>query len=156
MRWFCLPTFFLLSTLLPAQAGHSAPKILLNINVQTSGEGLPLNQAHSIAVPPNGETILIRTLPEITQRDLVDVQVDASDAVHFRFNHDGQVALNAVTAQNQGRILVLMLNGYILYAPVIDEQISDGELIMPHHLDPKVIQLLQETAQKNLQQAARQ
>lgn len=154
MRLICLSMLFLLLTVPPAQAGHSPPKIMLRIYVQTT-EGLPASQAQPISLPPNGETIQIRAFPEITERDLVDVQADASDAVHFRFNHDGQVALTAVTAQNQGRILVLTINGYVFYAPIIDEQIDNGELVMPHHLDPPILQLLQQVAQENVKEAAR-
>ena len=46
-----------------------------------------------------------------------------------------------------------MLNGYIIYAPVIDEQITNGELILPHSLPPQVLQLLQDVAQKNVRKA---
>jgi len=155
MRLICLSILLLLLGLVSAQAGHSPPKILFRIYVQTVGEGLPANQAQTIPLPPNGEMIQIRAFPEITEHDLVDVQADASDAVHFRFNHQGQVALSAVTAQNQGRILVLMIDGYVFYAPIIDEQLDSGELVMPHHLDPKILKLLQDEAQKNLKEAAK-
>jgi preprotein translocase subunit SecD len=139
--------------LTPARAGSSAPKILLRIYVQTSGEGLPGTEARQITVPPDNETIMIRTIPEVTEGELIAVHADAAGNVHFFFNHQGQVNLNAVTAQNQGRILVVTLDGYIIYAPLIDEQISTGELVMPHPLDPKVLQLLQETAQHNVERA---
>jgi preprotein translocase subunit SecD len=116
---------------------------------------LPATQATQIALPPNGETILIRSMPEITERELVAVEPDASGAVHLRFNHEGQINLDAVTAQNQGRIMVVMLNGTIIYAPVIDEQLSNGELVLPHPLPPQVVQLLQDIAKKNVEEHAR-
>lgn len=139
----------------PAHAGHSPPKIILQIFVQTTGEGMSSTQATTISVPPNGEAIQIRALPEITDHELIDVRADASGAVHLRFNHEGQVVLSAFTAQNQNRLMVVMLNGYVIYAPVIDEQITTGELIVPHPLAPQILQLLQETAQKNAKQQAR-
>jgi len=139
----------------PAQAGHSPPKIVLQIFVQTSGEGLSATQATSISLPPNGEIIQVRALPEITDRELIDAHADPSGAVHLQFNHIGQVVLSAFTAQNQNRIMVLMINGYVIYAPVIDEQITTGELIIPHPLTPETLRLLQETAQKNVRKAAR-
>jgi hypothetical protein len=67
----------------------------------------------------------------------------------------GQVNLNAVTAQNQGRILVVLIDGYVVYAPIIDEQITDGELDLPRPLPAQVLQLLQEVARRNVRQAAR-
>ena len=157
MRPICLlaPLALLLLTLLPAEAGHSAPGILLRIHVQTAGEGLPASQATTITLPPNGETIQIRTLPEVTERELIDVKTDLTGDVRLIFNHTGQVSLSAATAQNQGRILVLMIDGIVTYAPIIDEQITNGELDIPHPLSPQILQLLQETAAKNTKEEAR-
>ncbi len=156
MRRICLPMGFLLLLIVPALAGHSPPKVFLRIHVQTTGEGLPASQATPLSIPPNGETILIRTLPEITERELIDAKPEASGGIRLFFNHQGQVALNAVTAQNEGRVMVVMLNGLIIYAPVIDEQIANGQLVIPHPPpSPVLLQLLQETAQKNVRQASR-
>ena len=155
MRWTYLLMGLLFLTFLPARAGHSPPKVFLRIHVQSPGEGQSPMEVTTVSLPPNGEQIQIRTLPEATEHDLVDVQQDASGVVHLRFNHVGQVNLSAVTAQNQGRILVVLIDGYVVYAPIIDEQITDGELDIPHPIKPEVVQLLQEVVQQNLKQAAR-
>ena len=63
--------------------------------------------------------------------------------------------MSAVTAQNQGRILVILIDGYVVYAPIIDEQITTGELDIPHPISLQVIQLLQEVARENLRKAAK-
>jgi preprotein translocase subunit SecD len=146
----------LLLLALPAQAGHSPPKVFLRVFVQTTGEGQPSTQAREIAIPPDNEKILIRAMPEVSEQDLVDVRTDASNNVHFYFDHRGQVDLDAATAQNQGRIMVVVLNGYIYYAPVIDEEISTGELVVPHPLSPVILQLLQATAKQNVRQSRAQ
>jgi hypothetical protein len=155
MRWTCLLMGCLFLTFLPARAGHSAPKVVLRIHIQTAGEGQSPMEATAISLPPNGEQILIRTLPEVTERELIDVEQDASGAVHLQFNHEGQVSLSAVTAQNQGRILVVLIDGYVVYAPIIDEQITSGELDLPHPISPQILQLLQDVARNNVKQAAR-
>jgi preprotein translocase subunit SecD len=108
-----------------------------------------------ISLPPNGEQIQVRTLPEATEQELIDVRQDASGVIHLLFNHDGQVALNAATAQNQGRILVVLIDGYVVYAPTIDAQITNGELDLPRPIGPHVLQLLQDVARKNVRQAAK-
>jgi hypothetical protein len=154
MRWICL-LGLLCFTFLPAQAGHSPPKILLSVNVQSPGEGQSPMEVTSINVPPDGETIQVRTLPEVTEKNLIDVQQDASGSFRLMFNHVGQVNLSAVTAQNQGRILVVLLNGIVIYAPTIDQQITNGELDIPHPLDPRVVQILQDEAKQNVKQANR-
>ena len=96
----------------------------------------------------------MRTLPELTEKNLVDVQQGAS-GVRLMFDHVGQVNLSAVTAQNQGRILAVLLDGYVIYAPLIDEQITNGELDIPRQINPQIIQLLQDVARKNVKQASR-
>jgi preprotein translocase subunit SecD len=155
MRWTYLLTGFLFLTLLPARAGHSAPKVLLRVHIQTTGEGQSELETSTIVLPPNNEKIQIRTLPELTEQELVDVQPDASGALHLQFNHVGQVALSTVTAENQGRILVVLINGYVVYAPVIDEQITSGELILPHQVNPQLVQELQDVAKHNVREAAK-
>ncbi len=155
MRWTWLLIGLLLITSLPVRAGHSAPKIFLRVNVQTTGEGQSNLEVATIPIPPNGEQIQVRALPEVTEQELIGVRQDASGATHLQFNHTGQVALSVVTAENQNRILIVTINGYVVYAPVIDEQITTGELVIPRALGPQVVQLLQETVQKNLREAKR-
>jgi preprotein translocase subunit SecD len=152
MRFTWLIVGLLPLLFLPAHAGHSPPKIFMRVYVQTN-EGLPPSEAQPLVIPPNNEVIQVRTLPEVTEGDLLGVEADASGSVHFRFNRRGLVNLDAVTAQNQGRLLIVMIDATIIYAPVIDEQITNGELIIPHPLNPEVLKLLQEVARKNLAEA---
>ena len=150
----------LLLTLLPALAGSSPPKVILRVHVQTAGEGLSPAQATTIALPSSGETIQIRTLPEVSERNLIDVKQDPSGSIRFIFDHQGQVNLSAVTAENQGRILVIFIGSNVevpIYAPTIDEQITDGEIDIPpsHPIPTQVLQLLLEEAKENVRQASR-
>ncbi len=154
MRWTSLLIGFLFLTFLPVHAGHTAPKVFLRVHVQTTGQGLSPQEATTITIPPDNEQIQIRTLPEVTEQELIDVQQDTS-GVHLHFDHVGQVNLSAVTAQNQGRILVIMIDGYVVYAPLIDEQITNGELDIPHQIPVSILQLLQSVAQHNVRQAAK-
>jgi hypothetical protein len=134
----------------PAHAGKTPPKILLRIHVQTTGDGLSDNQAITVYVPPNNEAVQIRSLPELSERNLVEVEPQPGGGTLLIFDHQGQVNLSAVTAEDQGRILVVFLNGYIVYAPVIDEQITNGQLLLPHPLAAPVVKLLQDVAAKNV------
>ena len=151
MRYACLVLGLLLLTFQPARAGHSPPKIFFRIHVQTNGAGMSAQEATTISLPPNGEEIQIRTLPEVTEQNILSIQQDAA-GVHLQFDHDGAINLNAATAQNQGRIMVVLINNTIFYAPVIDAQINNGRLDIPHHLTPEALALLQAVAQRNLRQ----
>jgi hypothetical protein len=149
----CLLIGFLCFLFLPARAGHTPPKVTLRVHVQTTGEGQSPQEAMSIQLPPRGETIQIRTLPETSEVELISAVQDASGVVHLQFNHAGQVSLSAATAQNQGRILVVFIDGYVVYSPIIDEQISNGELDIPTPIKPDVLLLLQERARENVKEA---
>ncbi|HEX4141612.1 MAG TPA: hypothetical protein VHY09_14785 [Candidatus Methylacidiphilales bacterium] len=138
--------------LLPVWAGHSPPKVTLRIHVQTTGEGQSPLEVTQLRVPPAGDVILVRAIPEVSEIQLIGVQQDAS-GLHLQFNHTGQVDLDAATAQNQGRILVVLIDGNVIYAPIIDTQITNGELDIPHQIPPQILQLLQEVAQKNVRQS---
>jgi preprotein translocase subunit SecD len=154
MRRTCLLLGLLVFTFLPAHAGHSPPKVALRIHVQTTGDGQSPQEATTISLPPNGEQIQVRTLPEVSEQDLVDVQQDSS-GLHLTFNHSGSVNLSAVTAQNQGRIMVVLIDGAVFYAPIIDEQISNGRLDIPRTVGPQILGALQDVVKYNLRQAAR-
>jgi preprotein translocase subunit SecD len=153
MRYVLFALALLLA--LPAHAGKTPPKITLRIHVQTTGDGLSENQAQTVYLPPNGEPIQLRALPEVSERNLIAVDPSPGGTL-LSFDHQGQINLSAVTAQNQGRILVVFINGYIIYSPVIDEQITSGQLLIPHALAPQVVQLLQDVAQKNVRDASKQ
>ena len=154
MRRLCLLVAFPLVSFLPAHAGHKPPQILMRVYIQTN-EGLPPTEARPVQVPPDNEVIQVRTIPELTENQLTAVEADASGAVHLHFDHSGQVDLDAFTAQDQGRIMVVFIDGVIVYAPTIDTQLSNGELILPHPLTPETVRLLQEKAAANNAQEKR-
>jgi SecDF, P1 head subdomain len=152
MRWICLLAGLLFLTFLPAHAGHTPPKIFLRIHVQTSGSGQSAMEVTTIKIPPSGQEIMIRTLPEVSEKNLVGIAQDET-GLHLTFDHVGKVNLDAVTAQNQGRILVVLIDGFVIYAPIIDEQISNGQLDIPRQVTPQVLALLQDLVQQNIRQA---
>jgi hypothetical protein len=152
MRRALLLTALLIGAWMPAQAGHSPPKVIFRIHVQTPGEGQSPMEVSSIAIPPDGDTIQIRSRPEVTEHELIKATQD-NGVLRLYFNHVGKINLSAVTAQNQGRVLVVIINGQVIYAPIIDEQVTNGELDIPHPINPAVVQLLDEEAQQNLRQA---
>jgi hypothetical protein len=154
MRWICCLLALAVVLFLPVRAGDKPPQIMFRVHVQIAGEGLSAQEATSIPIPPNGEIIQVRTLAEATERDIIAAQQDAG-GLHIQFNHVGTVNLNAVTAQNQGHILVVLVDGQVFYAPTIDEQISNGRLDIPHQLPPTILAALQAMVQDNVKQANR-
>ncbi len=151
MRLLCLFVALFVALFIPAHAGHSPPKFSLQVHIQTTGEGQSNLEAVSIALPPDGQQILIRTLPEASEKDLIAVDQDEK-GLHLQFNHSGQVNLSAVTAQNQGRILVVLIDGKVIYAPVIDTQITSGALDIPMRVPDVLLKMMQDEAAYNVRQ----
>jgi len=152
-RWCFLLLSLTLIAFLPAHAGKKPPQIIFRVFVQTAGVGLPTTQAINVPLPPTGEIIQVRALPEITEHNIFDVKTDATGNVFLTLDHPGRVNLSATTGEDQGRIMVVMLNGVVIYAPVIDEQITNGILEIPHQLDPAVIKIMQDMAKQNVKDA---
>ena len=155
-RHLLLASIFAIAILaaVPAHAGKTPPKLLLRIHVQTTGDGLSGNQAQTIYLSPSNEPIQVRSLPEVTEQNLIGVLPQPSGTL-LTFDHQGEVNLSAVTAENQGRYLIVFLNGFVVYSPVIDEQITNGQLLLPHPLAPQIIQLLEEIAAHNVREASK-
>lgn len=149
-----LSLFCLTLLCLPVQAGHSGPKLLFRIHVQTTGQGLSDQEAIPITLTHPNENILVRALPEITENDILTVQEEAS-GTRFYFNHEGKVALDVFTAQNQGRAMVVLLNSEVIYAPIIDEEITTGQLLIPKKFKPEILEALKDIAEKNTKEATR-
>ncbi len=114
---------------------------------------MPTTQAINVPLPPTGEIIQVRALPEITEHDIFDVKADAENNVTLTLDHRGRVNLSATTGEDQGKIMVVMLNGVVIYAPVIDAQITSGILAIPHPLTPEVIKIMQDMAKQNVKDA---
>ena len=134
------------------QAGAPAPQLSLRILVQSNQIA---NSAQTVAVPLTDpeETIYVNAIPEASEKDLIGVEPyngpagETGATLHFT-SHAG-LSFNADTMQNQGRILVVVLNGRVVYSPIIDSVISGGDFLIPHGVSPQDMALLQATAQIN-------
>jgi hypothetical protein len=54
-----------------------------------------------------------------------------------------------MTIQDEGRIMVVILNGRIIYAPIIDTVLGNGILTIPRGVLPAEIPELNELVKKN-------
>ncbi len=129
--------------------GHKPPMVTLRVNIQTAGQGLSEQLALPIALPKTGETILIRSTAEVSEKNLRNIELRPDGSTVLTFDHQGRINLSTATGTNQGRYMVISIDGVVMYAPLIDIQIDDGVLILPHPLPPGVFQLLLKVAQDN-------
>jgi hypothetical protein len=133
-------------------AGAPKPTVSWRVHVQVAGEGLPRSQALPLVLNKPAEQIYIKTLPELSERDIFDVRAfPAEDSLGMvvKLSPHGTHVLNSATFQNHGRILVVFLNGRVIYSPVIDRHITNGELLIPRGVFPKEIEQIKALAGKS-------
>ena len=79
--------------------------------------------------PP--ETIAIRNIPELSEKDIRQVRTLADGTVMVEFDDFGKTKLEVATNTGRGLILVVIVNGRVVYAPSIDTNLTKGALALP-------------------------
>ncbi len=133
-------------------AGSKPPQSTFRVHVQTVEQGAPGTQILPVTLLNPPKQIMVRAQPELSERDVVKIESAPAEsggvALRLTLSEHGSIVINAVTTDNQGRILVFFLNGRVVYAPVIDKTISDGVLIIPGAVAPEEVKPLEEAAKK--------
>lgn len=142
---------FLAAIFLFGYAGSSPPPATLRVHVQTENQGAMGTQIVPVTLYNPNKQIMVRAQPELSERDVVKVESSPSDvanAMRITFSEHGRIVLNTFTMENQNRIMVVFLNGRVVYAPVIDKVVLDGTLIIPRGVVEEEVMQLRETAKK--------
>jgi len=143
--------FFLLLAA-PCLAGSKPPQIFLRVYTQTDSQGSP-NSMIPVQLTQPDEQIFVSSIPEATEKDLIGV--DASPGGNgtvgaiLHFSAHAGMNLDAATSQGDGKILVVVLNGRVVYSPMIDMGLKT-ELLIPRGILPQEFSLLQAVAKQNL------
>ena len=97
--------------------------------------------------PP--ETIAIRNIPEVSEKDIRSVRSLADGTVVVEFDDFGKTKLEVASNTGRGLILVVIVNGRVVYAPTIDINLTRGALALPAgSIFPEEIQALNDTRNK--------
>ncbi len=121
-------------------AGSSRPHVTFRVHVQTESRGLSSKQAFPVRLTHPDEAIMVNAIPEVSESDISDVESWPSDdeglVLRVHFAPHGAQALSNATYQDQGKVMVVFLNGRLIYAPIIDMNISNGTLTIPRGVLP--------------------
>jgi len=106
------------------------PPFLLRVHLQA-----PEGAKGMVSVPvtlfqPN-ETIAIQSLPEVSEKEIRKVSTRSDGTVLVDFNDFGRTKLEVGTSTGRGFILVVLVNGRVVYAPRIDTVITNGSILLP-------------------------
>ena len=97
--------------------------------------------------PP--ETIAIRNIPELSEKEIRSVRTLVDGTVVVEFDDFGQTKLEVATNTGRGLILVVIVNGRVVYAPTIDTNLTRGGLALPPgSILPEEIQALNDARNK--------
>ena len=124
------------------------PPMLLRVHLQApEGAKGMLTVPVTLLNPP--ETIAIRNLPEVSEKEIRQVRTLADGTVIVEFDEFGKTKLEVATNTGRGLILVVIVNGRVVYAPMIDTALTRGLLALPSGaVLPEEVKALNDTRNK--------
>lgn len=114
----------------PAQAGGSKPDVYMRFHMQLP-PNLPPEEGVPIALTDPEQLISVSRIPEATDKDFADIQKLPDGRVLVTWNSTGQVLMETSTSGNMGKILVVICNGRVVYAPMIDVPLRGTHFMIP-------------------------
>ena len=135
LRYLCLMN--IARSVLPILAGlllwiGAAPKppVLLRVHLQAP-EGTKGQVSVPVTLFNPAETISIQAIPEVSEREVRRVSTRLDGSILVEFTDFGQTKLEVGTSTGRGLILVVIVNGRVVYAPRIDTVLTNGCLLLP-------------------------
>jgi preprotein translocase subunit SecD len=135
------------------QAASPKPKVTFRAHIETgAAAGLAATQVQQVMLFDPEQMIYVRTIPEISENDIEAIETRITNqgiGALITLNRRGRVSISSATSENLGRILVFMLNGRVIYAPVLDMPITQGQIFIPRGFLPEEIDALKKQIKKN-------
>ena len=124
------------------------PPVLLRVHLQApEGAKGMVTVPVTLLNPP--ETVAIRNIPEVSEKEIREVKVMVDGTVVVEFDEFGKTKLEVATNTGRGLILVVIVNGRVVYAPTIDTNLTRGTLALPAgSILPEEIQALNDARNK--------
>ncbi len=130
-----------------ALAGAKKQEFFFRIHLQ-AGEGLNPQHVFSIALANPDQIINVKKLPELREKDISAITRLPDGLIRLDLTSSGTNLLNSFTSTNIGAIMVVVFNGRVLYAPMIDVPIRSDFLVIPNTLTDQEIALFQAFLEK--------
>lgn len=106
------------------------PPFLLRIHLQAP-EGAKGMVSTAVTLFQPNEVVAIQSLPEVTEKEIRQVSTRVDGTVLVEFNDFGRTKLEVGTSTGRGLILVVLVNGRVVYAPRVDTVITNGSILLP-------------------------
>lgn len=149
-------SWFLIAAVLMGAAGCSSSKKKKNFDATYARfllEAADGDAFATVTLPVSGVKISINNRPVVTEFDFTGVQLAKSDMgqfLVFMLTPDASRDVYRVTASNQGKRLVLFINGTPVGARMIDRPFNTGAITvfaaLPEEELPKLVKNLNDTS----------
>lgn len=106
------------------------PLPMLRFHVQTS-QKFGKEKVIPVTLIDPAARIFIGKYPDLSEKDIQSLEILDKGRVLVVFNEEGRRRLEEMTRANLEIIMVVICNGRVVYAPLIDMIISDGRFIVP-------------------------
>ncbi len=106
------------------------PPVLFRVHLQAP-EGAKGQVSVPVTLFNPAETISIQTIPEVSEKEVRKVSTRLDGSILVEFTDFGQTKLEVGTSTGRGLILVVIVNGRVVYAPRIDTVLTNGCLLLP-------------------------
>jgi len=106
------------------------PPVLIRVHLQAT-EGAKGMISVPVTLFSPSETIAIQNVPEVSEKEIQSISRREDGTVLVQFNDFGATKLEVATSTGRGSILVVIVNGRVVYAPRIDTVITRGCLLLP-------------------------
>jgi hypothetical protein len=102
--------------------------------------------ASPVTTPISGKNIFIEKVPALSEHDVAAFRLyraeDASFGALLQLNDHGRLALDTLSVEHRGELLVVFLNGRAVTEMLIDRRVNDGRLYLPSGLTTADIALM--------------
>jgi hypothetical protein len=134
-------------------AGSSKPPIFIRIHVEAP-KGTPQNRVVPIALADGSsqqpEIIQVSKFAILSESNIKGAMRLPGGGALLTFDATGSNALEVATSQNIGRTLVVICNGRVAYAPMIDVALRKGKMFVPRGITDEEFAILEKyIAKKN-------
>jgi hypothetical protein len=124
------------------------PPVLFRVHLQAP-EGAKGQATVPLTLLNPPENIAIHNLPELSEKEIRAASLRPDGTVMVEFDDFGRTKLDVATSTSRGLILVVIVNGRVVYAPTIDTVLNRGILLLPPgSMAPEEIQALNDERNK--------
>ncbi|MDR0533551.1 MAG: hypothetical protein LBH01_06305 [Verrucomicrobiales bacterium] len=130
MRLFILAVFGVILMQTQLMAGSDKPAVVLRLHLQNL-DSQDMSKVTPLSLKNPDQLIYVDKFAFLSEKYLYDAKQLQDGRVIIQFDNIGVSAMETTTSASLGKIMVVIFNGRVILAAVIDKPIRDGRLIVP-------------------------